>query len=91
MHWDDAVGLATFSASFGIAMAMISGKVDLASVILTPIIEIVASLALGALMGWVLTQLERMFHSNSNRLSLIICFVLLTVALEQAGIPDRAA
>lgn len=80
---DDAVGLATFSASFGIAMAMISGKVDLASVILTPIIEIVASLALGALMGWVLTQLERMFHSNSNRLSLIICFVLLTVALSK--------
>ena len=78
---DDAVGLATFSASFGVAMAMTSGQVDLGSIILEPIIEIIASLALGALLGWVLTQLERMFHSNSNRLSLVISFVLLTVAL----------
>ena len=43
--------------------------------------EIVCSLLLGALMGWLLTQLEKLFNSNSNRLSLTIGFVLLTVAL----------
>ena len=40
-----------------------------------------ASLILGAVLGWVLTLLERTFFSNSNRLSLTIAFVVLTVAL----------
>ncbi|MBR6729203.1 MAG: cation:proton antiporter, partial [Clostridia bacterium] len=36
---------------------------------------------LGAIMGWVLTQLEKMFNSNTNRLNMTITFVFLTVAL----------
>ena len=45
---DDAVGLVLFSASFGVAQALESGSVSLTTVILEPILEIVASLALGA-------------------------------------------
>lgn len=78
---DDAVGLAAFATSFGVAMAMTNGRLDVGAIVLEPVLEIAASLALGAALGWVLTQLERMFHSNTNRLSLVICFVLLTVAL----------
>jgi Kef-type K+ transport system membrane component KefB len=32
-------------------------------------------------MGWILTQLEKMFNSNTNRLNMTIAFVFLTVAL----------
>ena len=32
-------------------------------------------------MGWILTQLEKMFHSNTNRLNMTIAFVFITVAL----------
>ena len=32
-------------------------------------------------MGWLLTQLEKMFNSNTNRLNMTIAFVFLTVAL----------
>ena len=32
-------------------------------------------------MGWLLTQLEKMFNSNTNRLNMTISFVFLTVAL----------
>ncbi|MDD7396891.1 MAG: cation:proton antiporter [Eubacteriales bacterium] len=78
---DDAVGLAVFSVSFGIASSLISGHTDIISIAMEPLIEILCSLLLGAFMGWVLTQLERTFFSNSNRLSLTIAFVLLTVAL----------
>ncbi|MCQ2438023.1 MAG: cation:proton antiporter, partial [Clostridia bacterium] len=53
------------------------------SIIVNPIVEIVCSLALGAVMGAVLTQLEKLFSSNSNRLSLTIGFVILTVALSK--------
>ena len=78
---DDAVGLVVFAVSFGVARAMNSGAFDLVSILVEPVVEIVMSLALGALMGVILTQLEKLFNSNSNRLSLTIGFVLLTVAL----------
>ena len=32
-------------------------------------------------MGWLLTQLETMFHSNTNRLNMTIAFVFLTTSL----------
>ena len=78
---DDAVGLIIFAVSFGIAKTLISGTVDMISILLNPLVEIVCSLALGAFMGWLLTQLEKMFNSNTNRLNLTIAFVFLTVSL----------
>ncbi|MBR4720620.1 MAG: cation:proton antiporter [Clostridia bacterium] len=78
---DDAVGLVVFAVSFGIAEALGSGRVDAVSIVLEPIIEIVLSLILGAAMGYILTQLEKLFNSNSNRLTLVISIVILTVAL----------
>lgn len=78
---DDAVGLIVFAVSFGVAKTMISGNIDLFSIIVNPIVEIICSLTLGAIMGWILTQLEKMFNSNTNRLNMTIAFVFLTVAL----------
>lgn len=78
---DDAVGLIVFAVSFGIAKTLMSGNVDMISIIVNPLIEIVLSLGLGAILGWVLTQLEKMFNSNTNRLNMTITFVFLTVAL----------
>ena len=78
---DDAVGLILFAISFGVAKALISGQVDLVSVLLEPILEVVLSLLLGALMGGLFSFCERFFHSRSKRLSMSVTFVLLTVAL----------
>lgn len=78
---DDAVGLIVFAVSFGIAKTIVSGSLDLASIIINPLLEIISSLLLGALMGWILTQLEKLFNSNTNRLNMTIAFVFLTVAL----------
>ena len=78
---DDAVGLVVFAVSFGIAKSLVSGAVDLVSIIVNPIIEIFCSLILGAIMGWVLTQLEKLFNSNTNRLNLTIGTVFLTASL----------
>ncbi len=78
---DDAVGLMLFSASFDIATALESGKLSLTVLILEPLIEIVLSLSLGALVGWLLYRLERYFRSRSKRLSITIAFVILTVGL----------
>ena len=78
---DDAVGLVVFAVSFGIAKTLVSNEMDLVSILLNPLVEIVGSLALGAVMGWLLTQLEKLFHSNTNRLNVTIAFVFLTVSL----------
>lgn len=78
---DDAVGLIVFAVSFGIAKTLGTGDVDMFSILVNPLVEIVCSLVLGAIMGWILTQLEKMFNSNTNRLNMTITFVFLTVAL----------
>ena len=78
---DDAVGLVVFAVSFGIAKTLVSGQIDLISIIVNPIIEISLSLLLGAVMGWVLTQLEKLFNSNTNRLNLTIGVVLITASI----------
>ncbi len=77
---DDAVGLVLFAVSAGVAKAMISGEVSVLSIVVEPLVEIVLSLVLGAVIGFALTFAENLFHSNSNRLSLSIAFVFVTVA-----------
>ena len=88
---DDAVGLVLFAVSFGIAKALGSGVVDVYTIVVNPILEILGSLVLGAVAGWLLTQLEKMFHSNTNRLAMTIGFVFLTVALSKLSVPLGAA
>lgn len=78
---DDAVGLVLFAISFGVGKALISGKVDLLSVVLEPILEVVLSLLLGLGMGLLFTFFEKFFHSRSKRLSMSVTFVFITVAL----------
>ena len=84
---DDAVGLVLFAVSFGIAKALSAGSVDIISIVIDPLIEIVASLLLGTLAGIALTELEKLFHSNTNRLAMTIGFVFVTVALSMLRVP----
>ena len=83
---DDAVGLAVFAVSFGIAGALDGGGADIISMVAEPALEIACSLALGALLGLLLAQIERPFHSNRNRVSMVIGFVLATVGLSMLRI-----
>ena len=78
---DDAVGLLLFSVSFGIATALAHGQVSILAVAVEPIVEVVLSLGLGAVMGWLLHFTEQFFHSRSKRMSLSVAFVLLSVGL----------
>ena len=84
---DDAVGLIVFAVSNGVARALISGSISLVSVLVNPLLEIVCSLLLGSLLGWVFTATEKFFNSNSKRLSLSITFVIICAALSKLEIP----
>ena len=84
---DDAVGLVVFSVSLGIAKALGSPEIDVLSVAVNPVIEILASLLLGSAIGAVFSFCERFFESRSKRLALAVTAVILTVALSQLVIP----
>ena len=80
---DDAVGLIVFAVSKGIAKALISGSVSVVSMLVNPMVEIVASLLLGGILGWVFSMVEKYFNSNSKRLSLAVAFVALCAGLSK--------
>ena len=84
---DDAVGLVVFAISFGIAEAISLNSLNLVAIIVDPLIEVFASLLLGALMGMLFTFCERFFHSRSKRLAMSVTFVMLTVALSMIKLP----
>lgn len=78
---DDIVGLIVFAISFGIAKALEKGEIDIFSVLVNPLVEVVASLALGAAIGLIYNFCEQFFHSRSKRMSISVTFVFLAVAL----------
>lgn len=78
---DDAVGLVIFAISFGVAKSISIGTVDVLSVILEPLLEVVLSLGLGFVMGLLFTICEKYFHSRSKRMAVSVTFVMMTVAI----------
>lgn len=84
---DDAVGLVVFAVSFGIAKALTSGAaISVITVLVNPFMEVAASLFLGFIMGIIFTLAEKLFHSNTRRMSISITFVVLTAALSMLKI-----
>ena len=80
---DDAVGLVIFAVSMGAAQSIRAGTGSLAPLIVEPLAEVVLSLIMGGVAGFLLTILERYFQSHRNRNALIVGSVILTVALSQ--------
>lgn len=78
---DDAAGLVIFALSCGVAQALNGDNVNALSIIIRPLTEIICSILLGSFMGVILTWLEKLFFSNTNRLSITIAFILMTIAI----------
>lgn len=78
---DDAVGLVIFAISFGIARAMQGGELNMITIALNPFLEIVCSVGLGSVLGLIMTEIEKLFYSNTNRLAMTISFIFLTITL----------
>ena len=78
---DDAVGLIIFAISFGIAKSLNTGAVDVLGILVEPMLEIILSLGLGAILGVLFSLCEKLFHSRSKRMAVTVTFVMLAVAL----------
>ena len=83
---DDAVGLIVFAISNGIAKGISFGGVNLVSILVNPLVEIVASLAMGAAIGWAFSMVEKFYHSRSKRLSLAVAVVFVCAAVSKIEI-----
>ncbi|MGN1093775.1 MAG: cation:proton antiporter [Candidatus Neoclostridium sp.] len=74
---DDAVGLMVFSVSLAIAKVFASNTAPtFNTIILEPLLEIFGSLAVGALLGAILSLGMKLFKSRANRLCLCIAVVM---------------
>lgn len=85
--FDDAVGLILYSISFSIAQvfakqyAGVEGAtISFYSIAIVPLLEIVVSLGVGGILGFILTFTMKWFKSRANRLMCMISAVLLGVA-----------
>ncbi|MBE6737830.1 MAG: cation:proton antiporter [Ruminococcaceae bacterium] len=80
---DDAVGLIVFAVSLGAANAINVGHMDVLSIAVEPLAEIILSIAAGAVFGALLSFTEKFFHSRSKRLSITVAYVLMGVAISK--------
>lgn len=79
---DDATALIFFGISVAVAQALTSTQnVSLLTSILSPVIEILEALAVGAILGFAQTFFIRFLPAKHNRLTLTIAFVLTATAL----------
>lgn len=66
---DDAIGLVVFAISNSIALSLASGSaVTVVNLVVVPVVEILLSLAVGGVIGLVLSVAPRFFKSRDNRL-----------------------
>lgn len=82
---DDATALVAFGLCVAAAQALTStGSVSLGWSIAKPVLEILAALGVGAVLGIAFTLMLRFFKIPSNRMILTIAFVLLSGAVASA-------
>lgn len=81
---DDAIGLVIFAISLAIAKALARNEaLTIQSALLAPLWEIFKSLAVGAVLGLLLSLGMRLFKSKTNRIILIIALLFGGVSLSQ--------
>lgn len=78
---DDALGLVVFSISSAVASGLLGGQITFTTMVLTPLWEIVGSLALGTAIGSLTAFVAKFFRSRGNKLALAIAAVLGGVGL----------
>lgn len=80
--FDNAVALIAFAVLFSISKSLSSDTaLNVMDILVWPLVEIIGSLMLGALLGFGITLGFRFFKSRANRSILIICAVLIVVGL----------
>ena len=79
---DDAVALIAFAVFFSMAKVLANGgSVDVVTILLKPLIVIIASLVIGFGFGYLASFVCRFFKSRGNRLMILMFFIFLGVGI----------
>ena len=80
--FDDAVALIAFSILFSVSKSMASAsQLSIMGVLVVPLIEIVVSIAMGAVLGLLVAFGCKFFKSRANRMIMVITAVLVVVGM----------
>lgn len=80
--FDDAVALITFAVLFALSKAFAAnGAVSAVEILLVPLIEIIGSLVVGTILGFLVSLGCKFFKSRANRMIMVICAVFIIVGL----------
>ena len=78
--FDDAIGLIVFSISIAISKVIATGApINVISILVVPLFEILGSILLGFLLGFIMHIVIKLFKSRNNHAVTIIAFTLLGV------------
>ena len=79
---DDAVGLIVFAISNSVALSLAGGgQISVLNIVVWPLVEIVASFAVGFGIGALLSLIPRFFKSRDNRLIATVACVFLCIGV----------
>ncbi len=85
---DDAIGIMLFAVllSFGTSMLVANEAVSIGHILLEPLIEIVLSVGLGALIGLAITAIVKQFNREEDKflMMVIVGFIFFGIAIGQA-------
>ena len=80
--FDDAVALIAFAILFSISTAMAKGTTpNVMDLLVWPLVSIVSSVAIGGLLGFLVSLACKLFKSRSNRIILCIAAIFICVGL----------
>lgn len=80
--FDDAVALITFAVLFALSKAFAAnGAVSAVEILLVPLIEIIGSIVVGTILGFLVSLGCKFFKSRANRMIMVMCAVLIIVGL----------
>ncbi len=80
--FDDAIGLIVFSISVAVSKVFVTNApITFVSICLVPLLEIIGSLLMGFVIGFIMHFLIKFFKSRNNHTITIIAFTLLGVGL----------
>ncbi|HKL72863.1 MAG TPA: cation:proton antiporter [Candidatus Onthovivens sp.] len=81
---DDAIALIIFTILFSVAKTLeVSSEINIIDVTLKPLLEILGSIGLGAILGIIIFLATKIFKSRANRMIVCIAAILIGVGFAQ--------
>lgn len=85
--FDDAVALIAFAVLFSISKSLANAsEISIVGILVVPVLEILISIGLGAVLGLILSFSCKFFQSRANRMTMTIACILVIIGLSMLAV-----